>query len=89
MAHNNFFYREYKRVLDKAGLQEQGFTFHSLRHTFGRALFENGVHPKIAQSLMGHASITQTLDTYSHLPRDIEEDAVRGLDEAFGETETT
>ena len=89
MAHINFYYREYKRLLDKAGLQDQGFTFHSLRHTFGTALFEDGVHPKIAQSLMGHASITQILDTYSHLLRDIGEDAVSGLDAAFGGSEAS
>jgi integrase len=39
---------------------------------------------KIVQSLLGHASIVQTMDTYSHLLEDIGGDAVGGLDEAFG-----
>jgi hypothetical protein len=33
---------------------------------------------------LGHASITQTMDTYSHLLEDIGGDAVDGLDEVFG-----
>ncbi len=84
LDHNNLYHREYKTLLKKAGLAEQGFTFHSLRHTFGTALFKRGEHPKIVQSLLGHASIVQTMDTYSHLLEDIGGDAVGGLDEAFG-----
>ena len=38
----------------------------------------------MVQSLLGHSSITQTMDTYSHLMDDIGADAVDGLDEAFG-----
>jgi len=84
MDHNNLYHREYKALLKAAGLAEQNFTFHSLRHTFGTALFKRGEHPKIVQSLLGHASIVQTMDTYSHLLEDIGGDAVGGLDEAFG-----
>jgi integrase len=82
--HNNLYYREFKPLLKNAGLWGQGFTFHSLRHTFATALFKQRQHPKIVQSLMGHASITQTMDTYSHLLEDIGGDAVDGLVEAFG-----
>jgi integrase len=84
MDHNNLYHREYKALLKEAGLAEQGITFHSLRHTFGTALFKIGEHPKIVQSLLGHASIVQTMDTYSHLLENIGGDAVGGLDEAFG-----
>jgi integrase len=35
--HNNLYYREYKPLLRRAGLE--GFTFHALRHTFATALF--------------------------------------------------
>lgn len=82
--HNNLYYREFKPLLKSAGLSDQGFTFHSLRHTFATALFKHRQHPKISQSLLGHASITQTMDTYSHLLEDIGGDAVDGLDETFG-----
>jgi integrase len=81
--HNNLYYREYKPLLERAGLEGEGFTFHALRHTFASALFARGEHPKRVQSLLGHSSITQTMDTYSHLIDDIGGDAVDGLDEIF------
>jgi integrase len=43
-----------------------------------------GKHPKIVQSLLGHSSITQTMDRYSYLLEGIGIDAVEGLDESFG-----
>jgi integrase len=82
--HCNLYNREFKGLLKKAGLQGQGFTFHSLRHTFATELFRRGKHPKIVQSLLGHSSITQTMDRYSHLLEGIGSNAVEGLDESFG-----
>jgi integrase len=84
MDHNNLYYREYKPLLQKAGLGDEGFTFHSLRHTFATELFNQRKRPKIIQSLLGHSSITQTMDTYSHLLDDVDDDEVGGLDAAFG-----
>ena len=78
----NLYNREYKPLLKRVGLE--GFTFHALRHTFATALLSRGEHPKRVQSLLGHASITQTMDTYSHLIDDIGADAVVWLDDAFG-----
>lgn len=53
--------------------------FHSLRHTFGSMLAEAGVHPKTAQTLMRHSTITLTLDRYSHTYREAETAAVNSL----------
>ena len=39
--------------------------FHDLRHTAATLAFEEGVHPKQVQEMLGHASIALTLDTYS------------------------
>lgn len=84
MDHNNLYYRDYKPLLKRAGLADEGFTFHSLRHTFATELFNQRKRPKIIQSLLGHSSIVQTMDTYSHLLDDVDDDEVGGLDEAFG-----
>ncbi|MBU4534072.1 MAG: site-specific integrase [Firmicutes bacterium] len=42
-------------------------TIHSLRHTYATMLLKAGEHPKVVQEILGHASITMTIDTYSHV----------------------
>lgn len=42
-------------------------SFHALRHTHASILLSKNVHPKIVQERLGHAKISATLDTYSHL----------------------
>ena len=41
--------------------------FHSLRHSFISNLAAGGVHPKVAQQLARHSTITLTMDRYSHI----------------------
>lgn len=40
---------------------------HDVRHTHATALLLAGVHPKVVQERLGHANISITLDTYSHV----------------------
>ena len=40
--------------------------FHALRHTFITNLAASGVHPKTAQALARHSTITLTMDRYTH-----------------------
>ena len=57
--------------LDAAGipyLTDDGvFDFHAFRHQFITSLAKNGVHPKLAQTLARHSTITLTMDRYSHV----------------------
>jgi hypothetical protein len=63
--------------------------FHCLRHTCGSWLAMSGVHPNVVQSVMRHASITLTMDTYGHLFPGQEIDAVsRMRDLMIGPTES-
>ena len=48
---------------------------HDLRHTHATLALEAGVHPKVVQERLGHATIAITLDTYSHAIPAIQEDA--------------
>jgi integrase len=43
------------------------FRVHDLRHTAASLMIQAGYPPKMLQEIMGHASITTTLDLYGHL----------------------
>ena len=52
------------------------WTFHDLRHVYASHMIRSGRSVKAVQSMLGHASATTTLDTYTHLWPD-EDDLVR------------
>ena len=54
--------------------------FHDLRHSHATHLLASGVHPKIAQERLGHATIAITLDLYSHVLPGMQEDAATRVD---------
>ena len=66
MNSKNLSARSFKLLLERAGLPRT-VRFHDLRHTCATVLLGEGVHPKIVQELLGHATIAITLDTYSHV----------------------
>ena len=43
-------------------------------------LLKAGVHPKVAQERLGHATIAVTLDLYSHVMPGMQEDAAMKVD---------
>ena len=45
------------------------FNAHQLRHTYATLLYISGVDVKTASQLLGHSSITITLDIYTHLEK--------------------
>jgi integrase len=62
---------------------ELGIRFHDLRHSHISHLLDAGVHPKVASERAGHASVSITLDVYSHLISGIQEDAANRIDAAL------
>ena len=67
-----------RRVLREAGLPP--IRVHDLRHTAATIMLVEGVHPKVVQDMLGHSTITTTLDTYSHVMPTLHDAAVRKLD---------
>jgi integrase len=74
--------RAFKATLLRAGLPE--IRFHDLRHTCATLLPRQGVNPKFVQELLGHADISLTLNTYSHVLPDMGDAAATAMDAALG-----
>lgn len=52
---------------------------YDLRHTHATLLLKAGVNPKVVSERLGHASVVITLDTYSHVLPDMQDEAVDRL----------
>jgi integrase len=74
--------RSFKPLLPKAGLPD--IRFHDLRHTCATLLLSKGVHAKFVQELLGHATISITLDTYSHVLPGMGDATAGAMDETLG-----
>ncbi len=71
----------FHRVLAQAGLPRM--RVHDLRHTAATHLLEAGVHPKVVQDLLGHSTITLTLDTYSHVTPALQSQVAEHMEQIF------
>ena len=61
-------------------------TFHDLRHTHATHLLEQNIHPKIVSERLGHSTIALTLDTYSHVLPNMQEEAASVTDKLLKRT---
>ncbi len=63
--HPERFSRSFAERVRQLGLPK--IRLHDLRHGWATMALAAGVHPKVVQERLGHASISITLDTYSHV----------------------
>jgi integrase len=68
----------WKKLSKSLGLKD--IKLHSARHLHASILLRQGVHPKVVQERLGHASIQITLDTYSHTVEGLQKRAAEAFD---------
>jgi integrase len=66
------------KLMKRTGLE--GIRFHDARHTHASLMLKQGVHPKVVQERLGHATISTTLDLYSHVAPGLQQLAAEGFD---------
>ena len=71
----------FKPLLKRTGLPQM--RFHDLRHTCATLLLSKNVNPQVVSEMLGHATIAITLDTYSHVLPDMQEQAAKAMGEAL------
>lgn len=73
--------RAIESAVKKAGVRR--LTPHGFRHTFASIALSSGIHPKIVQEMLGHASSELTMDVYTHTTSSLKEDAIAKIGEAM------
>jgi len=77
----NLLGRHFKPLLKRARLP--AIRLHDLRHTCATILLMAGKHPKFVQEMFGHANISITLDTYSHVIQSMDGGLADAMDDAL------
>ncbi len=75
--------RSFKRIKARSGVRED-LRFHDLRHTCATLLLSEDVNAKVVSEMLGHTSITITLNTYSHVLPDMQDSAADAMEAALG-----
>ena len=71
----------WSKMVKRAGLNH--FRLHDARHTHASLLLKQGAHPKIVQERLGHATISTTLDLYSHVAPGLQAAVANRFDEVL------
>lgn len=75
----------WRPVATAAGLTETtGTGMHALRHYYASLLIRHGESVKVVQARLGHATAAETLDTYSHLWPDADDQTRAAIDSVLG-----
>jgi site-specific recombinase XerD len=75
-------YEVMKKAVEKMGLDKNA-TVHTLRHSFGTHLLENGTDIRYIQQLLGHSSIRTTM-VYTHITPKAARKIISPLDQMEG-----
>ncbi len=77
---------EIKEMLDSMaadGVDFPYFTLHSTRHTFATRCIENGMEPQVLKTILGHATLSMTMDLYSHVLPNTKAEEMEKVAKAF------
>jgi integrase len=71
--------RSFKRIKARAGVR-QDLRFHDLPHTCATLLLGEGINAKVVSEMLGHASVTITLNTYAHVLPGMQDSAIDAME---------
>ena len=74
------FSTQFHAVVKRAGID---INFHGLRHTHATFLLEEGMNAKVVSERLGHATVSLTLDTYSHVTPGMQDQAALAIEKAL------
>lgn len=78
--------KKIQTILDHAGCRK--VRFHDLRHTFSTISLEAGMDVKTLSAIIGHTSVSTTLNVYTHVTDTMRHQAAAAIDRAITKTDT-
>lgn len=70
-------------TLGSEGIEIEPFTVHALRDTFATRYIEQGGNPQTLKTILGHSSLSMTMDLYSHVLPNTKQEEMNNIKIAF------
>ena len=80
------FARNFEGIMKRIKKENKDFpdiTLHCLRHTFATLSLESGIPAKTIQEILGHSTISMTLDLYSHVTEKMKFEASEKINQIY------
>lgn len=74
-----------QQILERADCKK--VRFHDLRHTFATMSLEHGMDVKTLSAIIGHVSAKTTLNIYTHITNEMQENAAASIDRGIAKAE--
>lgn len=71
----------FHKLLRASGVPQ--IRFHDIRHTHATLLLKEGVNPKIVSERLGHSGVNITLDIYSHVLPEMQQEAAKAAERSI------
>ena len=65
--------KNWKKFVKKHNIRQ--LRYHDLRHSNATTLISSGIDPKTVQERLGHSNVSTTLNTYTHVTKDMDKKA--------------
>lgn len=76
----------FHNALKASGLNDMGFTLHTLRHTYTTRCAENDVSCYVTQKWVGHSTPDMTQNVYTHVNEDFEKEEIAKFNKGVNDT---
>jgi integrase len=74
--------KRFQALLQRVGLPR--LRFHDLRHSSASLLLSQHIPARVVMERLGHSTITLTMNTYSHVIAELNQEAADAMDRVFG-----
>ena len=78
-----YYMKHIQEMIRRDGKEFEPIHIHTLRHTFATRCIENGMQPQVLKTILGHSSLSMTMDLYSHVLPDTKVEEMKKIANCF------
>lgn len=78
-----YYMKHIQTMIHRDNIDFEPIHIHTLRHTFATRCIENGMQPQVLKTILGHSSLTMTMDLYSHVLPDTKVEEMQKIANLF------